>query len=58
MGRKRLKTTFEISDFAKSANLSNGILKNETRLHPRARKVQQNGQKCLASIISLQKQKQ
>jgi len=35
--------------------LSNGISKDETRMHPRARKVQQNGHKCHAAIPSLEK---
>jgi len=32
-----------ISNFARKANLSNGIFKDETRINPRARKLQQNG---------------
>jgi len=33
--------------------LSNGIFKDETRMHTRAMKVQQNGQKCNAAIPSI-----
>jgi len=47
-----------ISGFAKNTNLSNGILKNETRMHPHARKVQQNGHKCYIAIPSLEKLEQ
>jgi len=47
-----------ISGFAKNANLSNGIFKDETRMHPRARKKQQNGDKCHAAILLLEQRKQ
>jgi len=32
--------------------LSNDIFKDETRMHPRAMKLQQNGHKCYAAIPS------
>jgi len=38
--------------------LPNDIFKDETRIHPRSRKVQQNGHKRHAAIPSLLKQKQ
>ena len=41
-----------ISRFAKKANLSNNIFKDETRMRPRAMEVQLNGHKCHASIPS------
>jgi len=37
--------------------LSNGIFKDEGRMHPRAKDVQTNGHKCHATISSLEKQK-
>jgi len=45
-----------ISSFAKNANLSNDIFRDETIMHPRAMQVQQNRQKCHAvSVIPPQK---
>jgi len=38
-----------ISGFAKNANFSNDIFKYETRMSPRAMKVQQIGHKCYAA---------
>jgi len=35
--------------------LSNDIFKDETRMNPRARKMQQNGHKCYAAIPSFEK---
>jgi len=35
-----------ISGFANNATLSNSIFKDQTRVHPRARTVRQNGHKC------------
>jgi len=46
-----------ISGFAKNANLSNGIFKDQTRVHPRARTVRRNGHKCHAAFPSLEKLK-
>jgi len=47
-----------MSDFAKNANLSSDIFKDEMGMHSRARKVQQNGHKCHAAIPSLAMRKQ
>ena len=41
-----------IFGFAKNANLSNDLFEDETRMHPRAMKVQRNGHKRHATIPS------
>ena len=41
-----------ISDFEKNADLPNGIFKDDMRMQPCARKVQQNGHKRHAAIPS------